>query len=166
MLESEGIDECDAFVTMTGMDEMNMILSLYGKKCSIPQVITKVGHLEKSSIHDSLDLGSVVCPKELCCNEIVRYVRAMQNTQGAAVTIHNIADGQVEALEFVADDQTRYLGTPLRDIRLKKNILVACITHGGDTRIPTGDSIYRRGDSVIIVATGGMKLMKLNDIFE
>ncbi len=166
LLESEGIDECDALVTMTGMDEMNMILSLYGKNCKVPQVITKVGHLEKSSIHDSLDLGSVVCPKELCCNEIVRYVRAMQNTQGAAVTLHNIADGQVEALEFVADDQTRHLGMPLRDIRLKKNILIACITHGSDTRIPTGDSFYRRGDSVIIVARGGMKLLTFNDIFE
>ena len=90
----------------------------------------------------------------------------MQNTQGAAVTLHNIADGQVEALEFVADDQTRHLGMPLRDIRLKKNILIACITHGSDTRIPTGDSFYRRGDSVIIVARGGMKLLTFNDIFE
>lgn len=153
-------------MTMTGMDEMNMILSLYGESCKVPQVITKVGHLEKSSIHDSLDIGSVVCPKELCCNEIVRYVRAMQNTQGAAVTLHNIADGQVEALEFVADAKTRYLGKPLREIRLKKNILIACITHGSDTKIPTGDSVYRKGDSVIIAAKSGMKLLQLNDIFE
>lgn len=166
LLESEGIEDCDALVTMTGMDEMNMILSLYGESCKVPQVITKVGHLEKSSIHDSLDIGSVVCPKELCCNEIVRYVRAMQNTQGAAVTLHNIADGQVEALEFVADAKTRYLGKPLREIRLKKNILIACITHGSDTKIPTGDSVYRKGDSVIIAAKSGMKLLQLNDIFE
>lgn len=166
LLESEGIEYCDALVTMTGMDEMNMILSLYGESCKVPQVITKVGHLEKSSIHDSLDIGSVVCPKELCCNEIVRYVRAMQNTQGAAVTLHNIADGQVEALEFVADAKTRYLGKPLREIELKKNILIACITHGSDTIIPTGDSVYRKGDSVIIAAKSGMKLLQLNDIFE
>lgn len=166
LLESEGIHDCDAFVTMTGMDEMNMILSLYGESCKVPQVITKVGHMEKSSIHDSLDLGSVVCPKELCCNEIVRYVRAMQNTQGAAVTLHNIADGQVEALEFVVDEKTRYLGKPLREIKLKKNILIACITHGSNTGIPTGDSYYRKGDSVIIIAKSGMKLLQLNDIFE
>ena len=166
LLESEGIHDCDAFVTMTGMDEMNMILSLYGESCKVPQVITKVGHMEKSSIHDSLDLGSVVCPKELCCNEIVRYVRAMQNTQGAAVTLHNIADGQVEALEFVVDEKTRYPGKPLREIKLKKNILIACITHGSNTGIPTGDSYYRKGDSVIIIAKSGMKLLQLNDIFE
>ena len=166
LLESEGIQDCDVFVTMTGMDEMNMILSLYAKNCGVPQVITKVGHLEKSSIHDSLDLGSVICPKELCCNEIVRYVRAKQNTEGAALTLHNIADGQVEALEFVADEQTKFLDTPLSEIKLRQNILIACITHGSNTVIPSGDSVYRIGDSVIIVAKGGMTLLQLNDIFQ
>ena len=166
LLESEGIQDCDVLVTMTGMDEMNMIISLYGKNCGVPQVITKVGHLENSSIHDSLDLGSVICPKELCCNEIVRYVRAMQNKAGAALTLHNIADGQVEALEFVADEKTRFVGTPLCEIHLRPNILIACITHGSNTEIPNGDSVYQKGDSVIIVAKGDMTLLQLNDIFE
>ena len=80
LLESEGIHDCDAVVTMTGMDEMNMIISLYAQTCGVPQVITKVGHMENNSMQDSLGLGSVICPKELCCNTIVRYVRAMQNT--------------------------------------------------------------------------------------
>ena len=82
LLESEGIHDCDAVVTMTGMDEMNMIISLYAQTCGVPQVITKVGHMENNSMQDSLGLGSVICPKELCCNTIVRYVRAMQNTTG------------------------------------------------------------------------------------
>lgn len=98
LLESEGIHDCDAVVTMTGMDEMNMIISLYAQTCGVPQVITKVGHMENNSMQDSLGLGSVICPKELCCNTIVRYVRAMQNTTGAALTLHNIAEGQAEAI--------------------------------------------------------------------
>lgn len=166
LLDSEGIHSCDVLITMTGMDEMNIIVSLYGRTCGVPQIITKVGHFENSSIYDNLDLGSVVCPKELCCNEIVRYVRAMQNTAGAALTLHNIADGQAEALEFVVDESTRNLGRPLREIRLRPNILIACITHKGITEIPKGDSMYQKGDSVIIVAKGDMTLLQLNDIFE
>ena len=166
LLESEGIHDCDAVVTMTGMDEMNMIISLYAQTCGVPQVITKVGHMENNSMQDSLGLGSVICPKELCCNTIVRYVRAMQNTTGAALTLHNIAEGQAEALEFVVDANTKHIGEPLRNIRLKRNILIACISHGSKTEIPNGDSMYEAGNSVIIVAKGGMTLLQLNDIFE
>jgi trk system potassium uptake protein len=71
LLESEGIHDCDAVVTMTGMDEMNMIISLYAQTCGVPQVITKVGHMENNSMQDSLGLGSVICPKELCCNTVI-----------------------------------------------------------------------------------------------
>lgn len=166
LLESEGIHDCDALVTMTGIDEMNMIISLYGQTCGVPQVITKVGYWETSSIHDSLGLGSVICPKELCCNTIVRYVRAMQNTAGAAVTLHNIADGQAEALEFMIDSKTRYRRTPLRDMKIRRDILIVCITHGSMTEIPNGESMYAEGDSVIVVAKGDMTLLQLNDIFE
>jgi trk system potassium uptake protein TrkA len=166
LLESEGIHDCDVLVTMTGIDEMNMIISLYGQTIGVPQVITKVGHLENSVLLDSLGLGSVVCPKELCCNNIVRYVRAMQNTAGAALTLHNIADGQAEALEFVVDAKTRYLGVPLRDMKTKQGILIACISHGSKTEIPSGDSSYREGDFVVVVAKGDMPLLQLNDIFE
>ncbi len=167
LLESEGIHDCDAVVTMTGLDEMNMIISLYAQTCGVPQVITKVGHMENNSMHDSLGLGSVICPKELCCNKIVPYVRAMQNTTGAALTLHNIAEGQAEALEFVVDANTHHIGEPLRNVRLKRpNILIACISHGSKTEIPNGDSIYEAGNSVIIVAKGEMTLLQLNDIFE
>ena len=160
LLESEGVSDCDALVSMTGIDEMNMIISLYAKNCGVPQVITKVGHMEIHNIHDTLGLGSVVCPKELCCNNIVRYVRAMQNTAGAALTLHNIAEGQAEALEFVVDEKTRYIGTPLREMKTKANVLIVCISHGSKTEIPSGDSMYQKGDSLIVVAKSGMSLFE------
>lgn len=166
LLDSEGVDTCDALVTMTSLDEMNMIISLYGKKCGARQVITKLGHMDNNSIYDSLGLGSLICPKELCSSNIVRYVRAMQNTEGAALTVHTIAEGQAEALEFLVDAQTLHLEQPLKEIRTKKNVLIACISHGSKTAIPNGDSMFRKGDTVIVVARGGMRLLQLNDIFE
>lgn len=165
LLESEGIDSCDALVTMTGIDEMNMIISLYGQRCGVPQVITKVGHKDISSIYDELGLGSIICPKELVCNNILRYVRAMKNSAGAAVTIHAIAEGQAEALEFIVDADTANQGIPLRNIHIRRGALIVCITHGSKTEIPNGDSVFVRGDSVIVVVEGGMALQQLNDLF-
>lgn len=164
-LESEGIEKCDAVVAMTRYDEMNMIISLYAQSCNVDQVITKVDHSENSKIQDVLGLGSVVCPKELCCNQIVRYVRAMENTTGAALSLHSFAEGQMEALEFRVDEETLHCGEPLKALNLRKNVLIACISHGKTPEIPDGESTYKVGDTLVIVANGDVVLHKLNDIF-
>lgn len=163
-LESEGLGDCDALITLTGIDEMNMIISLYASSRGVPQVITKLGRGENTSITGSLGLGSIVCPRELCCSTIVRYVRAMQNQAGAALSIHTIADGQAEAVEFLVDETTRYCGVPLKELKLRQNVLISSITHGSATEIPSGDSMFRQGDTVVITSGRGM-LRQINDIF-
>lgn len=166
LLESEGISECDTLVTATGLDELNMIISLYGASCGVPQVITKLSRMGNTNILDSLSIGSMISPKELCCNTIVRFVRAMKEQTGAALTVHSIADGQAEAMEFLVDDTTAHCGEPLRHLKLKKNVLVVCITKGSGTEIPNGDSFFEKGDTVIIVTNGDKIIYQLNDIFE
>ena len=165
LLNSQGLASCDALVTLTGMDELNMIISLYGQSQKGPLVITKLSTLSNRNIIDSLSLGSVVCPKELCCNTIVRYVRAMQRQSGAALSIHPIADGQAEAVEFLVDKNTRFCGQPLKQLKLKPNVLVASITRGAYTEIPNGDSVFNIGDAVVVVTSGRGFLQELNDIF-
>lgn len=166
LLEEEGIEDCDAVVSLTGIDEFNMIISLFAHTCNVEQVITKIGRMENSRMLDSLSLGSVVSPKELCCNNIIRYVRALDNQVGAAKTVHRIADGQVEAAEFVVDDSVLHCGKKLKSLKLKKNVLVACISKGMQTRIPDGESTFEKGDSVIIVSSDEVEIRQLNDIFE
>ena len=166
LLKSEGIAKCDALVTLTGFDEMNMIISLYGRNKGVKQTVTKLSRLKNSGILGDIPLGSVICPNDLCCNNIVQYVRAMKNQTGAALAVHFIADRRAEAIEFRVDDSTAHCGEPLKNLRTKKNVLLACISHGAETEIPSGDSFYRKGDSVIIVATGGNTIYQLNDIFE
>lgn len=166
LLESVGIDSCDALLTMMGFDEMNMIISLYGQRCKVPQIITKVDHTENRTIQDSLSLGSVICAKELSCDIIVRYVRAMQNKTGAALSIHGIADGQIEALEFKIDSKVSHCKEPLKKLKIKKNVLVACITHHSKTELAYGDSTFEQGDTVVVVTNQGTVLRQFNDIFE
>ncbi|MBO5891991.1 MAG: Trk system potassium transporter TrkA [Oscillospiraceae bacterium] len=165
LLESEGIASCDALVTLTGQDELNMIISLYGNSQKVPQVITKLSHSENRNIIDALALGSIVSPKELCSSNIIRYVRALKNQTGAAVSLHSIADGQAEAVEFLVDSSTKNCGKPLKELNLKPNVLIASITHGSKTEVPNGNSVFQEGDSLVVVTSGRVVLQTLNDIF-
>ena len=165
LLISEGMAQYDALVTCTGRDELNMIVSLYAASCGVPQVITRLSNADNRSLIDSLGLGSVVCPKDLCSNNIARYVRAMKNQTGAALSVHAIADGQAEAMEFRVDETTRHCGEPLKQIKLKPNVLLVSINHGEVPEIANGDSTFRQGDIVIVVTNGGEVPYQLNDIF-
>lgn len=165
VLEEQRFDQCDALVALTGLDETNMIVALYGEKRGIRQIITKISREENSSIANEMAMGSVINPRELCSNHIVQYVRAMENQVGAAVSVHAIADGQAEAVEFLVDDATRNCGVPLKEMKLKKNVLMAAITHGTQTQIPAGDSFFQKGDSVVVVTPGRGILRNINDIF-
>ncbi len=164
-LESQGLGDCDALVTLTGVDEMNMIVSLYAASRKVGKVITKLGRNENLAMADDLNLGSVICPRELCSNNIVRYVRAMQAQTGAAISVHSIADGQAEAVEFLVDEHTANCGKALKELKLRPNVLVVSITRGSHTEIPNGDSSFRVGDTVVVVTSGRGVLQQMNDIF-
>ena len=142
-----------------------MIISLYAQSRGVPQVITKLRRVENRSMIDALSLGSVICPKELCSNTIARYVRAMQTQSGAAVSVHAIADGQAEAVEFLVDEHTHHCDTPLKDIKLKAGVLLVSITRGSKTEIPGGLSTFQQGDTIVVVTSGRGSIRQLNDIF-
>lgn len=113
-----------------------------------------------------LGIDTVISPKDLCCTDIVRYVRAMENTTGGAVqTLHYIVEGKAEALEFVATSATRHLDEPLTQVPIKPNILLSCILRGGKTIIPQGSDCIRLGDTVIVVTTAEQTIRDLGDIF-
>lgn len=164
-LDSQGLEDMDAVVTLTGLDETNMVVSLYAGSRGVGQIITKLSRTENSKLADTMALGSTISPKELCSNSIVRYVRAMQNQTGAAVSVHTIADGQAEAVEFLVNETTKNCGKALKEIKLKPNVLIAGISHGADSQVPNGNSVFLPGDTVIVVTSGRGILHTINDIF-
>lgn len=165
LLESEGIEKCDALVSLTGLDELNMVIAMYGNNYHVPQMITKIARMKNNSLLNRLDIGSVISPKALCCNTITRYVRAMEGQQGEVVAVHSIADGQAEAMEFRVTEKTLHCNEALKNIKLRDNVLIASIMHAGEIEIPNGDSCYTLGDTVIVVTSRGVVLHQLNDIF-
>ena len=166
LLMAEGLAETDAVITLTGIDEENLIISMYADHVGVPKAITKVNRLEYAWVFKEKGIGSVVSPKLITANDIVRSVRAMENTTGGSViTLHRIVDDKAEALEFQVSSGARNLGLPLHKLTLKPNILIACITRGGRIIIPSGSDHIQEGDTVIVVTTSEQGICDLNDIF-
>lgn len=166
VLAEEGIDKTDAVITLTDIDEENLIISLFAVQRGVPKVIAKISRSEYIDTFQHLGVDTLIDPKQLSCSDIVRYVRAMENTSGGSVkTLHYIVGGRAEALEFVVGPTTKNKGIPLSQIRLRPNILIACITHGNETIIPGGGDIFQEGDTVIVVTTAKQAIYDLNDIF-
>lgn len=165
-LSDEGVSNYDAVVSTTGMDEINMIISLYASTHNVAKVITKLGRVGDYGILESLNIGSIVSPKELCCSDIVRYIRAIKNSVGAATAVHFIADGNAEAIEFKIGEDTPFVNTPLKDIKLRNNLLIACIIHNRKIIIPDGNSSFAKGDSIIVVSGDNNEIFTINDIFD
>lgn len=165
-MDHEAIEKADALVALTGLDELNILISLYGAAKHIGKRIVKLGRYDYSKIIGDVSVGSVISPKELSSNVIARYVRAMRNQTGSAVTIHTIANGQAEAVEFVINKNCRHCGEPLRNLPIKSGILVAGISHKLNIEIPGGASTFEEGDSVVVVCSDKNVLYSFNDIFE
>ena len=166
VLRAEGIERTDAVVTLTNIDEENLLISMYANYLKVPKVVTKINRTEYSEVIRGKGIDCVISPKLLCANDIVRYVRAMQNTTGAMLALHRIVDGKVEAMEFLADAATLHLGETLEKIRLKPNILIACINRGNRIIIPQGSDTIEEGDSLVVVTTADRMITSLNAIFD
>ncbi|MBQ3850279.1 MAG: NAD-binding protein, partial [Clostridia bacterium] len=164
--EGERLTSNDAVVAMTGLDELNMVIALFVRSCGVDQIITKLSRTESSAILESLSFGSVICPKELCSNTIVGYVRGMKNQTGSSIAVHRLADGKSEASEFHVSKETLNCGIPLKKIKLKKNVLIASILHLSQIIIPNGDSCFYPGDTIIVVSDSDELITCINDIFE
>ena len=167
ILAAEGVRSYDAVITLTGMDEENLVLSMLASHLGVSKVITKINRLEYSDVFRKVGIGSTISPKGLCCANILRYVRAMSTASEieSVITLHPIVDGQAEALEFQVGPDTRHQGQALKDVPLKPGILIASINHRGHTIIPKGDSSFAAGDTIIVVAAGDEAISNLDDIF-
>ncbi|MCI9282416.1 MAG: Trk system potassium transporter TrkA [Lachnospiraceae bacterium] len=154
LLMEENLEGAEAFVALTNMDEENIMLSLFVREHSKAKLITKVNRMSFDNILDQLDLGSIIYPKYITADYILRYIRAMQNSIGSNVeTLCHILDGKAEALEFCIRENSPVVGIPLKDLQLKSNLLLGCIHRKGKVIIPRGNDTINVGDTVVIVTT-------------
>lgn len=166
VLYEELIDESDAFIALTDIDEENIMLSLFARDKVHKKVVTKINRMNFAEIIHTLNLDSVVYPKHITAEIIIRYIRAMKNSIGSNVeTLYKLMDDRVEALEFKIQPDLQILNIPLHELNLRDNLLVGSINRQGNIIIPGGNDCFMAGDTVIVVTTI-FGLQDINDILE
>ncbi len=161
ILLEEGVRGAGAFVALTGIDEENILLSLFAKSVDAGKVVTKINRIDYDDVIKHLDLDSTIYPKSITADIILRYVRAMKNSMGSNMeTLYNLVKGQVEAAEFTVREGSPVLHTPLMKLRIKPEVLIAAIIRAGEVIIPRGGDMIEAGDRVVVVA----RTKTLNDI--
>ncbi|MBR4193398.1 MAG: Trk system potassium transporter TrkA [Oscillospiraceae bacterium] len=154
LLQEAGLLDQNAFVTLTGMDEENILVAYYARSQKVSQVITKVNRDEMARMAEQMGLESVISPKDIVVNVVLRYARALESSMGSSIeNLYQLMEGRAEALEFIVRSETDYTGIPLKDLRLKKNILIGGILRDRKAIIPAGNDVILPGDRVVVIAS-------------
>lgn len=166
ILEEEGLNITDAFITLTGMDEENILLALYANRANVKKTIAKVNRIDFGNLLGDVGLDSIISPKKVVANQITRFVRAMHNSMGSNIeALTRIIDDKVEVLEFRVNDSFKKTNIPLKALKIKPQILIVCIVRQGHLIFPDGNESIQPKDNIVVVTTNS-GLDDLNDILE
>ena len=166
ILLEEGLEGMDAFVSLTGLDEQNILLAFFAAAQQVTKVIPKVNRRELAVLAEQLGLDTVVSPRKIIADMLVQHARALENSMGSNVeTLYRLMDDGAEALEFNVKDDPRLVNIPLKTLQLKRQVLVAGISRDREVIIPTGDDVILPGDKVVVITAAG-RLNDLSDILK
>lgn len=166
LLSEEGLEHAQGFAALTGLDEENILLSLYANDTSNAKTVTKINRISFNSVINELNLGSIIYPRVITADYILKYVRSTSNSMNSNVEkLYKLAGGKAEALEFIIKEDSAVSDIPLQDLQLRKNTLVCCIYRQGKIIIPSGQDSMKAGDSVLVVISG-YRVSDIKEILE
>ncbi len=166
VLYEEGIEDIDAFISLTGIDEENIVYSMFASLKNVPRIITKVNHIDLDGVTEKANIDTVITPHRIATNHIVRYVRALENSmKSSCEAIYTFDDDSFEIQEFRIKDDFKEINTKIKDMHIKNNILIIAIQRGKNIIIPSGDTIIKENDKVVLI-DNSEALKNINDILE
>ncbi len=166
LLYEEGIEECDAFIALTSIDEENIVYSIFASRLKVPKIITKINHIDLNGVIEQANINTVVTPHKIASNQIVRYVKAMENSeQSSSESIYKFNNENFEILEFKIKNDFKKLNAKLKDLKLKDGILIIAILRGKQVIYPKGNDEIKYRDTVLII-NSSKDIKDINDILE
>lgn len=166
LLSQEGLENAQGFAALTGLDEENILLSLYANEVSSAKTVTKINRISFNTVINELNLGSIIYPRIITADYILKYVRSKNSSRNSNVeTLYKLANGNAEALEFLIKEDSSIAGIPLQDLHFRKNTLICCIYRNGKVIIPSGQDMITAGDSVLVVLSG-YRISDIKEILE
>lgn len=166
LLYEEELDKCDAFVSLSSIDEENIIVSMFASILGVPKIITKVNHINLEGIIEKANIDTVITPHKIATNQIVKYVRAMQNgSNSSCESIYKFDDDKFEMLEFNIKRDFQKLNTKLKDLKLKDGVLITAILRKEKIIFPSGNDEIKLKDTIVVIDKDS-KIQDINDILE
>lgn len=166
LLSEECLERAQGFAALTDLDEENILLSLYANGISNAKTVTKINRINFTSVINKLDLGSIIYPRVITAEYIIKYVRSMNNSLNSNVeSLYKLEDGKAEVLEFILKENSAVCNIPLQELKLRKNTLICCIYRNNQVIVPSGQDCMMPGDSVMI-ATSGYNVSDIKEILE
>ena len=165
-LFEEGIQETDAFVALTGIDEENIVYSMFASAQKVPKVITKINHINLSGITQMAKIDAVVSPHKIAANQVVQYVRAMEKGKSSSCeSIYNFGDNIFEMIEFKVKEDFKGINKKLEELKLQDDTLIGAIQRGKNIIYPQGKDEIRLNDTVLVICRNN-KVKELNDMIK
>lgn len=166
ILFEEGLQNCDALISLTSIDEQNIVLSMFASQYNVPKIITKVNHIELDGVIEKSNIDSVVTPHKIANNQIAKYIRAMQaGSHSSCEAIYRFENDNFEMLEFNVKKDFKELNTPIKNIKFKEGILIGAIERKKHIIIPTGNDEIKERDIIVVIDSTG-NIVDINDILE
>lgn len=166
LLYEEELDKCDAFITLSSIDEENIIASMFASMLNVPKIITKVNHINLDGIIEKANIDTVITPHKIATNQIVKYVRAMQNGKSSSCeSIYKFDDDKFEMIEFKIKSDFKKLNVKLKDLKLKDGVLIAAILRKENIIFPGGMDEIKLKDTIVVIDKDS-KIQDINDILE
>ena len=167
LLYEENIKNIDSYISLNNIDEENIVHSMFAKSINVPNVITKVNHINLDGVIEKADIDTIITPHKIASNQIVKYVKAMQNSSNSTwESIYKIDNEKFEMVEFNVKKGFKQLDTKLKDIKLKDNVLIAAILRGRNIIFPSGDDEIKEKDTIVLALSLNNEIDDINDILE
>lgn len=152
VLLEESVENFDAVATLTGVDEENIITSMFLETLGVQKNITKVNRTSLLEIIDTRQFSSIITPKSIAVDTMMHFIRGRVNAQDSNLdAMHHIANGRIESLQFEIRESNKMAGKSLSSLKFKDNILIVAIIRQGRTIYPTGEDVLQVGDKIVVI---------------
>ncbi len=167
LLYEEGIEKCDAFISLNSIDEENIVYSMFVSRLNIPKIITKVNHIDLDGVVEQAKISTVITPHKIASNQILRYIKAMQNSkESSSESIYRLEDDKFAILEFKIKKDFAYPNSKLKELKIKDGVLIAAILRGRNITFPSGNDEIKLNDTIILIVSNKCNIKDINDILE
>lgn len=169
MLLEEKMQDYDAVISLTGEDETNLVVTLFAWSCKVRKLITKIISVSYTKMLHNVDIDNTLSPHLIVLSSIHRFIRGLgdkANNDGHIKSLYRFSKNMAEAIEFEITDDYKYIGKSLKEVKIKRDVVIAFIIRNHEIIIPKGETTIEKEDRVVIVAPAEKNISNIMQVID